>query len=587
MNLSEKNKKRIKIVIACVVLVLLVFFLVVSPYMKFKRNEKQMINAAKRYYEINTRSLPTGEKTKTISLQTLYEKDFISRDLRSPYMGKVCDSKESWVKVKKEEGEYQYYVYLKCGMFRSNVDHEGPHIKLKGKEEITLHKGEEYKELGVESVSDKTDGKLDVKEVEIDHKKVNVDQVGDYEVIYKIKDSLGNETRKVRVVHVIETLNHVVEKDTKKKNVYQGDQNNNYVKLDGILFKIVGINEDKTVKLVTNDNIASINYEGIDSWLNEYFYEKLSNSAKKLMVKSKFCEEEVKNPESYTKCSQYGKKKNVGLLSVLDINRSKDSEENYNVNSAHNTLLQNKQGSKQLAFSSGEYKGYHVSENIGVRPVVNIKEETDVVFGDGTFENPYILKGNKSVLKAGSKISDARVGEYLTYSGYTFRVIGKESDGTTKVIMDGNLKDSIYPFHDNLEPASYDISNHENIAYKISNELSKNISSKYFAKKTINRNIYQKNVSYQEKPTNDKIDVKLSLPSIYDLFSATNPSDFWFINYSKKNHENYQYLQVLGVVHKSKDTVSEAGVRLVGYLDASVKVKKGNGTLDHHYSIVK
>lgn len=64
MNLSEKNKKRIKIVIACVVLVLLVFFLVVSPYMKFKRNEKQMINAAKRYYEINTRSLPTGEKRK-------------------------------------------------------------------------------------------------------------------------------------------------------------------------------------------------------------------------------------------------------------------------------------------------------------------------------------------------------------------------------------------------------------------------------------------------------------------------------------------------------------------------------------------
>lgn len=586
MNLSEKQKKILKIIVPCVIVLGIIWFLIISPYIKFKKNERVMRDAAKRYYEINARSLPTGEKIKTLNLQTLYDKDFISSDLRSSYMNKVCDAKSSWVKVKKEEDDYQYYVYLKCGILKSRIDHEGPHIKLKGEEELTLHKGDEYKELGVESVSDKTDGKLDTKEVEIDNKKVNTNKVGDYEVTYKIKDSFQNETRKVRIIHVIETLNHIVEKDTNKKNVYQGNQNNNYVKLDGILFKIVGINEDKSVKIVTSENLAAVDYKGIDSWLNEYFYEKLSSSAKKLIVKSKFCDEEVNNSDSYTKCSHYSKKKNVGLLSVADINNSK-GEEDYHLNSAHSTLLQNKQSAKAIAFISGEYKNYSVSENIGVRPVIHIKEETDVISGDGTFENPYILKGNKSVLKAGSKVSDARVGEYLTYSGYTFRIIGKESDGTTKVIMDGNLKDSIYPFCDDFEPTPYDITKNNNIAYKINNELSKNISSKYFIKKSISRNIYQKNVSYQIKPTNDKIDVKLSLPSIYDLFSATNPNDFWFINYSNKNHENYQYLQVLGVVHKSKDTVSEAGVRLIGYLDSSVKIKKGSGAMDNHYSIIK
>ena len=54
-----------------------------------------------------------------------------------------------------------YYTYLKCGIFSSKVDHEGPVIKLKGEDLITINKGEKFKDPGIDSVSDNTDGKID------------------------------------------------------------------------------------------------------------------------------------------------------------------------------------------------------------------------------------------------------------------------------------------------------------------------------------------------------------------------------------------------------------------------------------------
>ncbi len=587
MKLDEKNIKRVKKVVIGIIVVLILWFLVVSPYMSFKKNEKIVREAGKRYYEINAGQLPTGEKIKTVGLQKLYEKDFIGDDLRSGYMNQACDSKASWVKVRKEKGEYQYYVYLKCGIFSSKVDHKGPEIRLKGEEEIILHKGEKYKEPGIESVVDNQDGKMNIKDVEIDNKGLNTNKVGVYEVRYRIKDSFNNLTEKIRTVRVIETINHIIEKDTKKKKVYRGSQTNNYVKIDGILFQIVGENEDGSVKLVSSENISAVDYEGVEKWLNEYFYEKLSESAKKIIVKSKYCEEEVEKPEEYSKCGEYSKKKNVGLLSVIDVKNSKGEDGSYSINSAHSTMLGNKEGTKVIAFNSSKYITYSKSENIGVRPVISIRKESDVVGGDGTIGDPYIIKGNKKTLKVGSKVSEARTGEYIRYSGYTFRVIGKEKDGTTKVIMDGVLQNSVLPFNENGEASSYNMDNKSNIGYKINSDLSKYISSKSFVKKTFNRSIYNNSVQYQSKPTDSKYQTKLTLPSIYDLYSASNSVDSWFIEYSKKNKENYQYLQVLGVVHKNKDTVSEAGVRLVGYLDSNMKIKKGKGTLENSYSIVK
>src|SRR5699024_4695828 len=113
---------------------------------------------------------------------------------------------ESWVKVRREDGEYKYYTYLKCGVISSIVDHKGPEITLNGDDSITIDQGSKYKELGVKSVVDNSDGKMNVDDVTIDSSKVNTDVTGSYEVVYSVKDSLNNETRKVRKVNVVSRL---------------------------------------------------------------------------------------------------------------------------------------------------------------------------------------------------------------------------------------------------------------------------------------------------------------------------------------------------------------------------------------------
>lgn len=591
MKIDEKTKKKIKIIVISIIIVIILWFLVVSPILKFKKNEKVVKEAAQRYYEINSGQLPTGEKVKTVALQTLYDKDFINEDLRSSYMNKVCDSKVSWVKVKKENGEYKYYVYLKCGIFSSKVDHKGPEIKLKGEDEITINKGEKYKESGIDSVVDDTDGKMNIKDVKIDNTKVNTNKIGTYEVTYKIKDSFNNETVKVRTVKVIETLNHIVEKDTGKKKVYQGSQYNNYVKLDGILFKIVGENEDGTVKIVSDENLAAVNYEGIDSWLNDYFYGKLSDSAKKLIVKSKWCNETVNNPENYTKCNSYGKKSYVGLLSVADINNSKGDDGSYNIGPEYNFWLANKKNNnKSWSTFTGEYKEESISTNLTIKPTMNIAKDITVISGTGSMANPYVLKGNKNTLKVGSKISEAKAGEYINYSGYLWRTIGKETDGTTSIIMNDvvNIDNSTYytSFTDG-STISYNPEKSGNIGYVVTNDIVEYISTKMFANRKVIINNYNGNIEYNGKYTQKSYQSKITIPSMYDLFSTSVENGYWFRDYSSKTSQ-YCYTSYMGTSICTKyndDDNTINGVRVLGYLKSNTKVKKGNGTESNPYEL--
>ena len=154
----KKTIKGIKVIIVVVALLLVGWFLIVSPMLKFQKNEKNLEDAARRYFEINTTKLPTGERVKTITLGTLYHESYIKDDIFIPYTHKTCSVDNSWVKVRKENGVYKYYTYLECGPLKSNIDHEGPVIKLAGKKEITLGINEEFKDPGVTSVIDKKDG---------------------------------------------------------------------------------------------------------------------------------------------------------------------------------------------------------------------------------------------------------------------------------------------------------------------------------------------------------------------------------------------------------------------------------------------
>ncbi len=584
----KKKIKNIFIVILIIIIVSAIF--IISSLLKFKNMEKEVLNSGKRYYEINTSKLPTGKKIRTLSLKKIYDDDYFNNDFKILLSDKKCNLENSFVKVRQKSNQYQYDVYLECGIFKSKIDHEGPVITLNGKDSITIYRGEKYKELGIKSVIDDSDGKIDKKEVVIDSSKVNVNKTGTYQVTYTIKDSLDNKTIKVREVKVIETLNHIVEKDTNKKNIYKGNQSNNYLLLDGILFKILGINQDKSVKVVSNDGLAAVDYKNIDSWLNDYFYEKLSNSTKDYIKKdSKWCIDNVKDPSKYSKCTKYSDKNPVGLPSILDYYNSKNDNNEFNLSIG--SLVYNKKDSNTGYYYNDFKKSFvevPLTNNEIIIPTINIIKDATVVKGDGSATNPYILKGTYQKIKPGTSVKKVKVGSYISYSGYSWRVIGVEEDETTKIIMDyvvSNGSENYYTSFCNSETINFNPTQKQNIGYALANNISEYIKTNLFVNRKTNYPKYETVIGYKQKVKDNYYKLKLNLPSMYDLFSTTIKEDYWFKDYSKNQ---YCYMDYQGIVICNKFNSNDIkALRLVANLDKNVTIESGDGTSLNPYEIAK
>lgn len=145
MKKKKFDKKKIirivEIVAVVLVLFLVFFFGFYYPNKIFRDNEVALSEAGERYYQVNRNFIPNEEgRVMTVTLATLVQEKYLD-DLLIPYSNKVCDLEDSNVKAVLKDGKYEYYTYLKCGRYESDVDHEGPVIKLKGKTTINLKEG--------------------------------------------------------------------------------------------------------------------------------------------------------------------------------------------------------------------------------------------------------------------------------------------------------------------------------------------------------------------------------------------------------------------------------------------------------------
>lgn len=588
--MSEKNKKKITISLIVVIAVALIWFLIISPLIEFKKSEKEVLNAGKRYFEVNKTYLPTGNRIKTISLKTLYNKDFIKEDIKVPNSSSMCDENESWVKVQKKNNEYNYNVYLKCGIYSSKVDHKGPTITLKGENEITVNKGDKFKDPGIASVSDNTDGKIDTKQVKVDSN-VNINKNGTYEIKYSIKDSFDNKTEVIRTVKVVQILDKIVKKETDKTNYYKGNDNNNYIKLDGILFKIVGLNEDGSVKVTSSEPLAFVDYNSVDTWLNDYFYDKLSDNVKKyIKTDSKWCNEVISNTDNYTKCNKYGKKKAVGLLSVVDINNSKDKDGNSSLLGQQSFLLGNQKDKKEIKVIPIENKIKTENKNIvsGVRPTMNLKSNIVISKGNGSDSSPYIIKGTTTRVKAGSKVSNLKIGEYVNYSGFNWRVSNKKDDGNIQLVLDDTItsNEGYLLLGFGTDGKYYSTNNKTNLGYKLVNEGSKYINTKLLKKQKFKVYNYKGNATYNSNVNYSNYTTKLIEVSMFELFSTSSSDNYWFRESEGKGNA-YANSPIGDVVKYEIVENNNSMIKLSVLVDGTSTIKLGSGSKNDPYTITK
>lgn len=577
-----------------------VFF---SKYYIFNQYEKLFLETVKDYYAYHSVYLPKENQIKTITLGELYEGNRIDT-LMAPKSDKLC-STDSWVKVFNDNGKYKYFTYLKCNKMESKADHEGPVITLNGDDTIYVDLNHDYEELGVKEVKDNKDGIVDINKVIIDSSKVDTKKVGSYNVSYTVRDSLYNETRVIRKVVVTRNLTTTVKDSTDESGYYKGQIYNNYVLFSGMMFRIVNVNEDGTVKLVSDEILNNMDvtyseYENsnIDSFLNNEYFPIIHDSS--YIVESEYC---VGNVENYNDvdgaCSKKIKRK-VSTLSIKDINNSIIDGKSY-LCEVYQVSLSNYINDKNLI---SNYYGNKCLDEVdnsnnflpGVKPVITLKSNLIIISGDGSISSPYKLK-DYSYGKTGDEINTRLIGEYVIYSGIPYRIIKTDKDSVTLI-----AKDSLYvnSLEVNRKFLTFEIPQNKNYVFNLEDKDNPGYLANYKFIDYINDAYINKieyeipenkpGVKYNEYKTT-KVSAKIAFPRTYDLFSGMNRSESSvFPLYLDKTDDNkIFYLSILSgsVYKKNTDFRNNFSFKPVINISGKLKIKSGKGTKSNPYYINK
>lgn len=600
------KKRIIKFIVTVLISLLLVLSGIVSwevyfsKYKIFHDQEKLFLSEVKHYYELNEQYLPQKGETREITLQKLYDMEYIS-DLYIPKTRKLCDSSSSWVRVyKNADAEYEYTTYLKCGKYESKVDHNGPSITLNGNTQVVIALNTSYEELGVKSVEDDYDGKIDVSKVSIDSSKVDTSKAGSYSVTYTVNDKSYNKTVVTRTVIVAHNLTETVKNATDDTNYYRGNKANNYLLYSGILWRIINVNDDGSIKLISDQAITNLNpnydnYEGsnVDTWLKEVLYKKFINPDKYL-TDSTYCIGNIKSISDYSnECSDTITSK-IGLLSIGDYYKTL-SNDNSSIDSTR-YMLSNKVNNNYLSAPITN-KDTSINSKIlaPIRPVITLKNNLYLLTGTGSSYDPYKLD-DYNYAKANDLLNTRLVGEYIKYSGLSFRIIGIDSNNNVRVIMtspwtvqpnNSKLTLSIL----NLENTKFNLADNKNPAYILNNDYTDYIdmTNVVDTEYEIPTNVDSVNYNNYQSTT---IKAKILLPKTYELFAASGNDEnnkkasYMYIDSTNNSKTVYAVNGSTGNIFEfNADAMSEYTIRAVLTLKGNLKIASGKGTINSPYSL--
>ena len=264
---------------------------------------------------------------------------------------------------------------------------------------------------------------------------------------------------------------------------FANDAKNNYVKFMGYIWRIVKVNDDNTITIITEDNIISLAYNSdnfdnsqIKNWLNE---ETFSNSLDtSYMTTTKTCLDSFDsiNNISCKKTNNF----DISLLSVEDYTKA-GATNSYLNNGEYFWTTNNYQNKYWYISNKGKLGLADNSMTYGIRPVITLNSDTKVINGNGTVDKPYeIIEHNPKTLKG------IYIGEYLTLNDTLWRVVSKNNNNI-KLVSENYIKDengileTYYSDYNNEADIDYENS----ILYYLNNTYYNNFKEKELIDKDI------------------------------------------------------------------------------------------------------
>lgn len=374
-----------------------------------------------------------------------------------------------------------------------------------------------------------------------------------------------------------------------EKNTYRyvGKVEDNYLLYSGILYRIVGIDNENNVKIVSDESVTLM-YSGLEKGYNDSYINKWLNKADKdysgefyntlyspdkFLASTYMCNDIINDLQKIT-CDETNNDTELSILSVYDYSEAggKDSYLNNGEVFYLNTL--NKDKNNYFISSKGEIGLNSLTSKVyGVRPMLTIKSDTQLLSGKGTKTNPYIIE--KHDVK---KLSDVYVGSIVEFSGENYKVVSKSKDTIKIATTDYIIGKDKEPVKNNFSPTNNKYStSSKTLGYYLNNDFYKTLknqdyivqSSWYIGANTLS------NLDYSAKYTS-KVNAKVGILSLGELFVGELKDTFTLTRGMEASN-------IINIINENGNLfgdliTSKHAIRPVLNIKSDISIKSGEGT---------
>jgi len=364
---------------------------------------------------------------------------------------------------------------------------------------------------------------------------------------------------------------------------YTDNPTNNYISYSNNIWRIIKINEDNSILLISENTTGLLAYGDINSnynesniinWLNnnenKYFMNQITEAEKYLKI-TNTCIDTISNIDNIT-CNTFDNTKYINLLSLEDyLNTGGNTSF---INNGKYTYLSNKNEENKIWYitNNGTIDTTDGTEILGIKPTITISGNTKMISGDGTINNPYTFSNNNLI------------GSYVKLDNDIWRIY-HEKDGIIKLILQDYIKENdsnlTYQYSNNTYYHNDTIKN--SLAYYLNNTYYNSLSYKnLIIENTYNNGLYGKENNYNYQDISKKtIKTKVSLPSIEDIKLNNNLTNY-FTSTGKLENEEAIY------IIKDNNQATTKLVTTKANIIPCISIKKenltlGSGTLNDPY----
>lgn len=381
--------------------------------------------------------------------------------------------------------------------------------------------------------------------------------------------------------------------EEKNEYRYLGEVNDNYLEYSGIMYRIIGIDKDKNIKVIADKSVTMM-YSGLEkgyekSYVNKWLnYDKdtagsgvFENNIKEsvnFLTNTYYCEDVIDDVKNIT-CDKNNTTYKISLLSLYDYYKAGGKSSFLNNGETFYLGTLNKDNHNYYITSDGEVSINEIStKTYTVRPVITISSGSVLLSGKGTEDEPYKILEVKPTM-----LEDATINAYISYSNQVFKIIDNSGDAT-KVALNGVIKENDTDVVKTFGGKNNKYSNAKNtVGYYLNNTYLKTLDSKNIIKS----NWYIGALSLDNLDYNSEKDTKVNLYvgmlSLGDMFVGDVSN---VLTLSRGIESD----QIINVINKEGNfygdfITSKYNVRPALYLNKELKITGGSGTLDAPYEL--